>query len=291
MRESSVALGSFDGLHLGHQSVLQSALSLAGDGMEKCVLLFDVHPQQLLRGAPPPLLLTDLQRKTRLREMGFTVQTVSFAAVRDMEPQTFFDRVLCEQLHARALSCGYNYRFGRGGAGDVALLRQLCRRHGVRLQVSDPVFMDGEPVSSTRIRRALEAGDAALAAQLLGRPFSIAGEVIHGHENGRLLGFPTANQALPRGLVKPRYGVYASHLLLEGRRYDGITNIGVRPTLPDDTPGAETHILGLDADLYGQRIEVYLDFFLRPERRFESLAAVFDQVRQDIQSAYPTRAG
>lgn len=289
MCKTSVALGSFDGLHPGHQSVLKSALSLAGDGVTPYALLFDVHPLAVLRGAAPPLLLTDAQRDAMLRAMGFDLYTVSFAAVHDMTPEDFFEQVLCGQMCAGALSCGYNYRFGRDGSGDVELLRHLCAQSGVRLYVSEPVLFDGEPISSTRIRAAVESGDAQTAAALLGRPFSVAGEVIHGLENGRLLGYPTANQALPEGLVTPRFGVYASHLFWKGRRFDAITDIGVRPTLPDGTPGAETHILGMETDLYGQQIEVFLDRFLRPERKFGSLREVFDQVARDVRDAYPER--
>ncbi len=286
MCKTSVALGSFDGLHPGHQSVLSSALSLAGDGVTPVALLFDVHPLAVLRGAAPPLLLTDAQRDATLRAMGFDIHTVSFAAVHDMAPEAFFAQVLCGQMRADALSCGYNYRFGRDGRGDVGLLRRLCAESGMRLHVSEPVLFEGEPISSTRIRMAVEEGDMQTAQALLGRPFSVAGEVIHGSENGRMLGYPTANQALPAGLVAPRFGVYASHLFWQGRRYDAVTNIGVRPTLPDDIPGAETHILDMQTDLYGQQIEVFLDRFLRPERKFGSLREVFDQVAQDVREAY-----
>ena len=289
MKKTSVALGSFDGLHPGHQSVLQSALSLAGDGAEPVALLFDVHPAAVLRGAPPPLLTTPESRDARLREMGFSLHTLSFADVHDLPPETFFSEILVSSLHACALSCGYNYRFGKNGEGDAELLRRLCRECGMRLHVSDPVLYAGEPISSTRIRAAIESGDAQTAAALLGRPFSIAGRVIHGMENGRLLGYPTANQTLPTELVTPRFGVYASHLFWDGKRYDAITNIGVRPTLDDDTPGAETHILGMETDLYGQRIEVFLDRFLRPERKFASLKEVFAQVAEDVRAAYPEK--
>ena len=284
--ETSVALGSFDGLHIGHQSVLQNALSFQKDGLLPFVLLFDVHPQTVLRGAAPPLLTRPEERDARLREMGFSVRTVSFAAVCDMEPETFVRDILRETLHARAVSCGYNYRFGRGGVGDAERLRRLCEGYGIRCCVCPPVEIDGEAVSSTRIRTLLETGDCVSAAKLLGRPFSFTETVIHGAENGRLYGYPTINQHLPQGLVAPKFGVYVSRTLVDGVWHDSLTNIGTRPTLPDETPVCETHILGVDETLYGRPITVSLTRYLRGEQKFASLADVFRQVHLDLRTAF-----
>ena len=284
--ETSAALGSFDGLHAGHQSVLQSALSFREDGLLPFVLLFDVHPQAVLRGAAPPLLMLPAARDARLREMGFSVRTVSFAQIHDMEPEVFVRDILCGTLHARAVSCGYNYRFGRGGSGDADCLRRLCGRYGVQCRICPPVEMNGEAVSSTRIRALLEAGRPEEAAKLLGRPFSFAGTVVHGAENGRLYGYPTINQHLPQELVTPRYGVYVSRTFVDGEWYDSLTNIGVRPTLPDGTPVCETHILGVDRTLYGEQIPVELLRYLRSEKKFRSLDDVFRQVRLDLDAAF-----
>ena len=157
------------------------------------------------------------------------------------------------------------------------------------MHICPPVTVDGRPVSSTRIRSLLESGAPDEAARLLTRPFAVTEIVRHGHENGRRLGFPTINQQLPPELVTPKYGVYASRTTVDGVRYDSITNIGVRPTLPDDTPGCETHILGYDRMLYGEEVTVELLRYLRPERRFKSLEDVFRQVRLDIQTAFPER--
>ncbi len=284
--ESSVALGSFDGLHAGHQSVLQTALSFQKDGLLPLCLLFDVHPQTVLRGAAPPLLMLPDARDARLREMGFSLQTISFADVCNMEPEAFVREVLRDTLHARAVCCGYNYRFGRGGAGDADCLRRLCERYGIRPCVCPPVEVAGEAVSSTRIRALLEAGDPETAAKLLTRPFALTETVVHGAENGRLYGYPTINQRLPSGLVTPKFGVYVSRTLVDGEWHDSLTNIGVRPTLPDDTPVCETHILGVDRTLYGDRITVALMRYLRAEKKFTSLEEVFRQVRLDLDAAF-----
>ena len=282
-----MALGSFDGLHAGHQSVLQNALSCQKDGLLPLVLLFDTHPQKILRGSSPPMLTTVRQRDALLREMGFSLQTISFASVCTMEPEQFVREILRDMLHAAAVSCGYNYRFGNGGSADADALRSLCRKYGIAAHCSAPVEIGGMPVSSTRIRTLLENGAPDEAAVLLTRPFSFSGTVLHGHENGRRLGFPTINQQLPPELVTPKYGVYASQTTVDGVQYRSITNIGIRPTLPDDTPGCETHILGYDGFLYGETISVSLLRYLRPERKFASLEAVFRQVREDIRAAFP----
>lgn len=284
---TSVALGSFDGLHCGHMAVLRSAMRSASDGMQPLALLFDRHPLAVLYGQSPPMLLQTELRERILREMGFRIKTVSFAAIRDCEPETFVRDVLINDLRAGVVCCGYNYRFGRGGAGDAALLRELCARYGIEAHIASPVSRHGEPVSSTRIRRALESGDLPAVREMLGRPFAFFGEVIHGSENGRALGYPTANQLYPAGLAAPRFGVYASTVSVDGAEFRAITNIGVRPTVEDDTLLSETHILGSDNDLYGQSITVSLYRFIRPERKFDSLSDVFCQVRRDIETAYP----
>ena len=283
--ETSVALGSFDGLHAGHQSVLQSALSFRKDGLLPLCLLFDVHPQTVLRGAAPPFLMQPDERDARLQAMGFSLRTVSFAEICGMEPQAFVRDILRDTLHAGAVSCGYNYRFGKGGKGDADCLQRMCAQAGIYLRVCAPVEMDGEAVSSTRIRALLEAGRPEQAASLLTRPFSFTETVIHGAEQGRLYGYPTINQPLPKALVTPKFGVYVSRTLVDGVWYDSLTNIGTRPTLPDDHPVCETHILGVDQTLYGEKITVALLRYLRAERKFRALDEVFRQVQLDLAAA------
>lgn len=284
--KTSVALGSFDGLHKGHRKVLQNALSSADGGLLPYVLLFDVHPQTVLCGETPPALMSAQARDNALREMGFFLYTVPFAAICTMEPEQFVRDILCGTLHAGAVSCGYNYRFGKNGRGDARLLQTLCAQNGIRLTVSEHIDYAGSPISSTRIRRAVENGNIAEANAMLGRSFSFAAEVLHGNARGRELGFPTINQRLPQGSVVPRFGVYASDVRIDGRTYRGITNIGVRPTIPDTAVISETNILDFSADLYGKTVFVSLNRFIRPERKFSGLEEVFQQVRKDIVQAY-----
>ena len=265
---------------------MQNALSSADGGLLPYVLLFDVHPQTVLCGETPPLLLSTEHRDDLLRQMGFSMHTVSFAAIHDMEPEQFVREILCDAMHAGAVSCGYNYRFGKNGRGDASLLQALCASWGIRVCVSEPVRFAGKPISSTRIRRAVESGEIADANAMLGRSFSFTAQVLHGNARGRELGFPTINQKLPRGLVVPKFGVYASEVCVDGKMYRGITNIGVRPTIPDTAVISETNILDFSGDLYGETLTVSLTRFIRPERKFTDLEAVFTQVRKDIKTAY-----
>lgn len=283
---TSVALGSFDGLHMGHLNVLQSALSSAEDGLLPYVLLFDAHPQKVLRGTTPPMLMTTAHRDRLLCEMGFRTMVVSFAEIHTMEPETFVRQVLVDSLHAGAVSCGYNYRFGKNGMGDAETLRTLCEKYNIALTVCDAVRFEGEPVSSTRIRKAIENGEMDKANEMLGRTFCYDGEVLHGNARGRQLGFPTINQALPQDFVVPKFGVYASNVTVDGTVYNGITNIGVRPTIDDAKIVCETNILDFSGDLYGRNLTVLLTKFVRPERKFANLEEVFEQVRKDIVTAF-----
>ena len=282
---SSVALGTFDGLHKGHMKVLESALSSSGDGVVPFVLLFDCHPQKILSGAEPPCIMTDSDRNDFLREMGFQIKTVSFEELHYMSPEDFVKDILHDRLFAKTVCCGYNYRFGKGGCGDSEELSKLCKKYGIETVICDEQTVDGEPVSSTLIRKLISDGNMKKAEKLLGRPFSYTLEVIHGQQKGRLLGFPTANQIFPENFAIPKYGVYSSKTTIDDKIFKSITNIGIRPTITDDTLLSETHIIGFSGDLYGQYIKVELIGFIREERKFDSLNEVFNQVREDIRLA------
>ena len=200
-----------------------------------------------------------------------TLYSLDFAQVRDWQAEDFVRQVLFAACNARRLCCGEDFRFGKGAAGDVALLRSLCQEAGVELYVVPPVEDGGEKVSSTRIRKAVEAGDIPTANRLLGRPFGFSLEVIHGNHIGTGLGTPTINQAIPEGFVLPRFGVYASWCRVGGQFFYGVTNVGVKPTVGSDKVLAETWMPEFSGDLYGKRVRVFLLEFLRPERKFASL--------------------
>ena len=274
--ELAAALGSFDGLHLGHRQVIGNTLS--APGLRPAVITFQQNPSFSLQKKPVPLLTTNEQKLALLEEMGVeVVYLLSFEQIRDMEPEDFVE-ALYRVCRVRALSCGFNFRFGKNGRGDAGLLKELCREKGIELSVTPPVSVAGETVSSTRIRACLEQGDVQQAGQLLGRPFGYDFEVTHGRQLGRTWGTPTINQPFPAGYVLPRFGVYASLVEVEGQKYYGVTNIGVKPTVGSDCALSETWIPEFSGDLYGKKVPVELLDFIRPERKFDSL----DQLKNEI---------
>lgn len=274
--ELAAALGSFDGLHLGHRQVIGNTLS--APGLRPAVITFQQNPSVSLQKKPVPLLTTNEQKLALLEEMGVeVVYLLPFDRIRDMEPEDFVE-ALYRVCRVRALSCGFNFRFGKNGRGDAGLLKELCREKGIELSVTPPVSVAGETVSSTRIRACLEQGDVQQAGQLLGRPFSYDFEVTHGRQLGRTWGTPTINQPFPAGYVLPRFGVYASLVEVEGQKYYGVTNIGVKPTVGSDCALSETWIPEFSGDLYGKKVPVELLDFIRPERKFDSL----DQLKNEI---------
>ena len=274
--ELAAALGSFDGVHLGHRQVIGNTLSVPG--LRPAVITFQQNPSVSLQKKPVPLLTTNEQKLALLEEMGVeVVYLLSFEQIRDMEPEDFVE-ALYRVCRVRALSCGFNFRFGKNGRGDAGLLKELCREKGISLSVTPPVSVAGETVSSTRIRACLEQGDVQQAGQLLGRPFGYDFEVTHGRQLGRTWGTPTINQPFPAGYVLPRFGVYASLVEVEGQKYYGVTNIGVKPTVGSDCALSETWIPEFSGDLYGKKVPVELLDFIRPERKFDSL----DQLKNEI---------
>jgi len=277
--ELAAALGSFDGLHLGHRQVIGNTLS--APGLRPAVITFQQNPSVSLQKKPVPLLTTNEQKLALLEEMGVeVVYLLPFDRIRDMEPEDFVE-ALYRVCRVRALSCGFNFRFGKNGRGDAGLLKELCREKGMELSVTPPVSVAGETVSSTRIRACLEQGDVQQAGQLLGRPFGYDFEVTHGRQLGRTWGTPTINQPFPQGYVLPRFGVYASLVEVEGQKYYGVTNIGVKPTVGSDCALSETWIPEFSGDLYGKKVPVELLDFIRPERKFDSLEQLKNEILEN----------
>ena len=268
----TIALGCFDGLHTGHAAVLS--------GATHC-LLFDVHPQALLGGEPPPRLLDDHSRDGLLRALGVAPLILPFAEIHALPPRAFVEEILVKRLSATGAACGYNYRFGAKAAGDADTLTRLCEANGIDCRVVPPVLWEDAPVSATRIREALLAGDTAGANAMLGRPFGYNFPVLRGDGRGRLLGYPTANQSFPTGFLVPRRGVYASRVTLAGEVYHAMTNIGLRPTFDGGRVLSETHIFDFKGDLYGQRLPVELLRFIRDERAFAGAQALTAQLERD----------
>ncbi len=278
-----VALGTFDGLHLGHKKVL---LSDTTEYDVKIALMFTEHPQKTLSGRAPYELITPTKRDKLLKEWGYKPVFIDFSEISTLSPEDFVDEILVKRFKATALCCGFNYRFGKGAAGDADLLKRLCAEREIRLTVCDPVMAGGAPVSSTRIRECIINGDIKTANKMLGRYFSYDFEVVHGDARGRILGSPTINQFFGNDFVVAEYGVYASFTVIDGNRYISVTNIGVRPTIKGGSEKrSETNIVGFDGDLYGKIIEVFLVEKLRGEMVFNSLEDLSAQIASDREKA------
>lgn len=284
MSKRVIALGSFDGLHSGHMKVLEQALDLSG--YAPAVMLLEPQPSQVVRSERPKLLISDSEKIKRLEAMGFDLFTIDFTKIRACSPEEFFEKVLIDELEAGALSCGFNYRFGSGGRGDVELLKVLCGKSDMILKVASPYLYRDRPVSSTRIRRCLEEGDIVSANEMLGRPFSFTAKIVRGDGIGAAtLGCATANQELPNEMTTPAFGVYATMSMIDGISMPSITNIGVRPTLNKTIPVSETHIIGFSGDIYGKELTVSFIDRIRDEIRFGSLAQLKTQLSEDIKAA------
>lgn len=274
-----VALGTFDGLHLGHKKVL---LSDTTEYDERITLMFAEHPQKTLSGVVPEKLITDSKRAEILNEWGYTSDFLDFSEISKLSPEEFVDKILIEKFNATALCCGFNYRFGKDAKGDVNLLKRLCAEREIKLTVCQAIDFDGAPISSTRIRECLKKGDIRTANKMLGRYFSYNFEVVHGDARGRILGSPTINQFFSENFTVAEYGVYASFTIVNGKKYISVTNIGVRPTIEGvSEKRSETNIVGFDGDLYGQNIEVFLVEKLRGERAFGSLDELSESISAD----------
>ena len=281
----ALALGNFDGLHRGHVAVLAAAREQAALlGLTPGVLLFDVHPKLVLTGEAPPLLMTGEEKRARLAEAGFSVLTLSFSKTKDLQPKAFL-RLLQTTYHVCALSCGENYRFGRGAVGTADTLRRLCGRFGLQLRVAPDATYRGALISSSRIRAAIESGRMEDANAMLLRPFSYRLEVVAGDGRGRKLGFPTLNQFFSPDLIRPCAGVYASKVALNDVWYPAVTNIGVRPTVGGSGFHSETHVLGFSGDLYGKQVEVMPLHYLRKEIKFADLSALRAAMENDAAQA------
>ena len=291
-RGCAVTIGNFDGVHLGHQALLRRTLEKArAAALPAVVVTFSPHPLRVIRGeAAPPLLMT-LPRKLRcFDDLGLDLALVLpfTPRIAASSPENFARDLFARALNARELVIGYDYAFGKGRRGNAAILTRLGAQCGFSLEQLDPVFLDGEIVSSTNIRQALLAGDPAAAARLLGRPHSVDGEVIHGrHRGGKLLGFPTANLLLSEDLLLPRPGVYAVLAELPGMPspLQGVANIGKNPTFGDETLHLETHLLDMQGDIYGQSLTIHFIRRLREERAFSSIPELIAQIGRDAASA------
>ena len=289
LRGGIVALGNFDGFHLGHQAVVGRAVERArAEGRPVLVATFDPHPVRFFKPDVPPFRLTSLNQRERLfGEAGADAMLVFRfdSALAALTAEQFVAERLVGLIGAAGAVTGEDFTFGKGRGGTIEVLERLGADHGFSVDAVAPVSDGGEPVSSSRIREALQAGDCETAAALLTRPFAIEGVVEPGDRRGREIGYPTANMQLGTYL-RPRFGIYAVRgRLAGGKVLNGAANLGIRPTFEPARELLEPYFFDFDGDLYGQRIEVELISFIRPEERFETVDALRTRMETDCEEA------
>lgn len=283
----AVAIGVFDGVHRGHVAVFR-ALRAASEGLAICALTFGSLPEEIVSENPPPPLLTTLDRRLELLgEAGMdAVGVIDFnQRVRHLSPEEFVDLFIVDALNAGMVAVGKGFRFGYGATGTVEDLRLLGEPRGFGVVETPLVDLHGTEIRSSAIRAAVATGSVELAASMLGRPFEIDGVVVTGDERGRSMGFPTANITMPNGLVRPAGGVYAVRCTVDGQVYNGVSNVGTRPTFGGVDETIEVHLYGMEIDLYDKAVRVAFIDRIRNEQRFTSVDALVAQINADIEVA------
>src|SRR6202166_1695726 len=287
-RRTAVSVGTFDGLHVGHQKILQSVRERArACGHRAAVITFDPHPMCVLWPDRAPLMIQTLsQRLAGFAQMGLDAALVLRfdRALSLVSPEEFIDWILVEGMRAGAILVGANFRFGHRGAGDVRLLGVFGERDGFDVEIVSPVEVGGQIVSSTAIRGAVASGDVAAAIPLLGRAFSLTGEIRAGAGRGRTILFPTLNMA-PEQELLPKLGVYATESVVGGKLYSSVTNVGTRPTFNGAGVTVESHLFGFSEDVAGGAMEVRFHSRIRDERKFPGAHELRAQIARDIEAA------
>lgn len=284
-----ITLGKFDGVHRGHQKLIRLVHEIGSKkGWKTAAFTFDVSPQVKMGMRRSQLLMTNEERRIRLEKSGldYLVECPFTDEIKNMEPEDFVKKILVEKMQARALVVGEDFHFGKKRRGDAALLLKMGEELSIEIHV-EPKEQDGNrDISSTYVREELALGHMEKVTELLGNPYSVKGEIVHGNHIGHTLGFPTINQIPEPIKLLPPNGVYLSRTLVDGREYDGISNVGTKPTVQGEKIlGIETHLLFFSGDLYGKEARVQLLSFRRPEKKFNSLDELKAQLDSDIREA------
>lgn len=290
---SAVAIGKFDGIHLGHRKILSRILDQHQDGLKSVVFTFDPSPEEFFTGKTVPQLFTREEKRRAFEEIGIDIliefPLTEITAATD--PEDFVRRILKGQLNAAYIAAGTDVSFGYRGRGDRFLLKSMSSDLGYELELLDKVRLDGEEISSTRVRNEVADGNMAMVKRLLGVDYSISGIVEHGRHIGHTIGVPTVNIIPPEDKLLPPYGVYASRVIIGEESFRGMTNIGRKPTISDkEKVGVETYIYDFDRDVYNAEIRVELRKFMRSEMKFESIDALKKQIEQDLNNALYTES-
>jgi len=283
-----IAIGNFDGVHLGHQKIIHKAIELAkANSLEPAVMLFEPHPQEFFNLEAAPSRLTHLREKfCLLRELGINqLFCLKFnQKFSELDAQNFIKEILIQHLNSQFIIVGEDFRFGHQKNGNIHLLAELSQSLNYEILVMPEVIQHGKRVSSTVIRHLLDKGEVESAAELLGRPYSLSGKVVRGDQRGRLLGFPTANIIL-KSPLPPVRGVYAVEVHGLHQPLKGVSNIGIRPTIGGQRCLLETYLFDFNQEIYGQRLQVYLKHKIRHEKKFANLEQLRQQIATDIHTA------
>lgn len=282
---SAVSLGKFDGVHRGHQKLLQHVLDQKKKGLNAVIFTFEKNPTRILSGLSAQNILTNPERKEVLEAEGidYLLECPFVPEIAHMEPEDFIEQVLIGQLHAKFVAVGKDFRFGYQRRGDFQLLKNMGERLGFQVEVIEKAQSHGRDISSSYIREALHEGNIPLANELLGYRYFVSGEVLHGRKIGRTLGLPTTNLLPPADKLLPPNGVYLTRTFIGQDIYYGITNIGYKPTVGGETQkGVETYLFDFDGDLYGQYLKVEFLEFERPEQKYKSLEDLKARILSDV---------
>ncbi len=285
--EKAVALGTFDGVHLGHQTVMEVTQTIAlMENLTPCAISFLNHPLSVVGAGAPPLLTLPAEKALLASRCGIE-ELVLLPFTRSLAdlPAEAFAAQLVRKYRARHIVVGENYTFGAGGAGDIDLLDRLSKQMGFVLHVAPKLGVSGMDVSSTNIRNLLTQGDVRRAAALLGRAYSIGGPIVHGRRIGHSLGFPTINIGIPKGKLLPKFGVYFGYARLGGRDYRAMFNLGLKPTVGSDAPTLEAHLLNFSGEVYGEAARVSFVARIRDEKKFGSREELSRRIAKDLEAA------
>lgn len=283
--ESAVTLGKFDGIHKGHQKLIEKIQEKKEQGLKSVVFTFGQMPGTVFLGNKGRTILTGKERQQHFSDMGidYLIECPFVEQIIQMEPEKFIEEILVNQLHVKYLAVGPDFRFGHQRKGDVNLLQKMADTFGYQIEIFEKECLGEETISSTTVRNLLKEGRMKKVWQMLGYPYYVSGTVVHGHKIGRKLGIPTTNILPDDEKMLPPNGVYLTKTLFEGNEIFGITNIGVKPTISgQEAKGIETHLFDYSGDLYDQELLVQFYAFERGEQKFESLEALKEQLAKDI---------
>jgi riboflavin kinase/FMN adenylyltransferase len=285
-----VALGTFDGIHKGHQALFSTTIELAkSKKIKSAVYTFNQHPLKEINPGEAPKTLMDIEDKQQIiKQWGFDYLFLSEfnKKMAVMDPETFIKKVLVGQINVESVVVGTNYHFGKQGLGNITTLKEMGEKYNFTTIVVKPVIFEEQMISSTRIRMLLTEGMIQKATYLLGRNYSLKGVVVHGFERGRNIGFPTANLNVSSDSVIPQKGIYKTLTYLEdGREFQSVTNIGQNPTFGENSMSVETFIINFDEQIYGQKMSIVFVKWLRSEMKFESVEQLIRQIEQDVSNS------